>query len=123
MALSGSFSSSRYYYNDTTSPTHVEVIWSATQSVANNTSTISWSCYARNANGDGDPNGWYYVMAGPVVVTINGTTVLNKSDRFAMYSNALLGSGTITVSHNTDGTKSVAVGISAAIYTYATSST
>ncbi len=122
MALSGSFSSSKYFYDDTTSPTHIEVTWSATQSIPNNTSTISWKCYARNANGNGDPNGWYYVMAGPVVVTINGTTVLNKSARFAMYSNALLGSGKITVNHNTDGSKSVAVGITAAIYTYATSS-
>lgn len=122
MALSGSFSSSKYFYDDTTSPTHIEVVWSATQSIPNNTSTISWKCYARNANGNGDPNGWYYVMAGPVVVTINGTTVLNKTARFAMYSNALLGSGKITVNHNTDGSKSVAVGISAAIYTYATSS-
>lgn len=111
MALSGTFKSSQV--TDVGNyPSYVYVDWSATQNIANNTSTISWKCYG----GSYYTNAYRYTTTGPVVVTINGQTVLNKTGRFNMTQGMLLGSGSLTVPHNTDGTKTVAISISAAIY-------
>lgn len=126
MALSGSFKSSEdngaNNYLDPGSPrwpSYIYVTWSATQNIEDNTSTITWKCYG----GSNYSNTTAYVACGPVVVKINGTTVLNKTGRFNLYKDTLVGSGSITVPHNSDGTKSVAVSISAAIYSYASNCT
>lgn len=100
-------------------PDHVYIEWSSAPNITNNTSTIAWKCYG----GSSYSNEWNYVLAAPITVTINGTTVLNLTTRFEMRKDQLLGSGTLTVSHNSNGKKSVSVNISAALYSYAVSST
>ncbi len=109
MALSGNVASSGYEGR------YIQFNWSATQSVANNTSTITWEL--RGA-GQGQV-GWY--MAGGFKVIIDGNTVYSVStdSRIQLYNGTLIASGTKTISHNSDGTRSFGVYIEAGIYTYA----
>lgn len=108
MALSGSVKSSTY------SGYGIQVSWTATQSVANNQSTISWT--ARSFGGTSN----YYYMTGPVTITINGTTVLNITSRFQLTgAGSWSRSGSLTINHNQDGTKTFNISITAAIYTFA----
>lgn len=111
MALSGSISTNKY---TTSSHGTIGLIlsWTATQSIVNNTTTISWTLKSNGTMSSG-----YYVQAGPVTVKIAGTTVLNTTSRFSMHGGgAYQKTGSITVSHNQDGTKSVAMSVRAAIY-------
>ena len=105
MALSGSVSTSSY------DGRHLKVSWTATQDIATNKSTISWTLSA--AGGD---DSYYY--DGPITVKIAGSTVYSKEGRTKRYKGTIT-SGTKTLSHGTDGTKSFSISISAAIYTYA----
>lgn len=118
MALSGTFKSSKVTEVGDY-PSYVYVQWSATQDKVNNRSTINWHCYG----GSDYNNAYRWTTTGPVVVKINGQTVVNKTSRFNMTRNMDLGSGSLTVQHNADGAKSVAVSISAAIYYGTTNST
>lgn len=102
MALSGSVTTTKYdsrYY---------QLDWSATQSVANNQSTISWTLYAK-----GKGSSW--VAERTLVVEIAGTKVVNKTDRVARYD-GVVSSGNLTVSHDSAGNKSFSVSIQAAVY-------
>lgn len=126
MALSGTFKSSEdngaNVNLDAGNPrwcSFIYVKWTATQNIANNTSTITWKCYG----GSNYSNTTSYVACGPVVVKINGVTVLNKTGRFNLSKDELIGSGTLTVTHAANGTKSCAVSISAAIYSVASNCT
>lgn len=108
MALSGSV---------TTTSSHnrsVTLNWSATQSVTNNTSTISWSIV-----GSGSYSGW--VMVSELKASINGSQVYyrNSSNHTNCYSGTVLASGSTIISHNSDGTKSFTVNLQAGIYQYA----
>lgn len=86
--------------------------WSYTQNIANNTTTISWVLTSNGTMSSG-----YYVQAGPVTVKIAGVTVLNTTSRFNMRGDGGYSkSGTITVQHNVDGSKSVSMSVRAAIY-------
>lgn len=102
MALSGSVSTSKY------DGRYLKLSWTATQSVANNTSTIKWTLSAAGGNVN-----WY--TTGPVTVTIDGDTVYSNPSREDMYTGTIA-SGTKTISHNSDGSKSFSVNIRAAIY-------
>lgn len=110
MALSGSVSTSTY------DGCGLKLSWSATQSVANNQSTVSWtlSCFGQASN--------HYYKAGPITVVINGTTVLSVTDRFEMYG-SYSKSGSLKINHNADGSKSFNVSINAAIWAYAVNCT
>lgn len=111
MALSGSVSTNKY---TTSSHGTIGLIlsWTASQSIVNNTTTISWTLKSNGTMSSG-----YYVQAGPVTVKIAGTTVLNTTSRFSMHGGGGYSkSGTITVPHNEDGTKSVSMSVRAAIY-------
>ena len=116
-ATSGAFETSVYDLAGANFPNRIRVEWSSSQSVANNTSTIYWT--VKSAGGYGS----WYVMTGPVTVNIAGVTVFNRSDRFQMWVGATLGSGSFTLTHNTDGTKSLTAWAEAAVYAYAISST
>lgn len=111
MALSGTFKS-----NQVTAvgdyPSYVYVKWTATQDVANNKSTISWKCYG----GSYYNNAYRWTMMKDVVVKINGTTVLNLTSDTKVIQDQLLGSGSITVAHDSNGSKTVSASISAKIY-------
>lgn len=115
-ASSGAFETSVYNVGDAF-PDRIRVEWSSSQSVANNTSTIYWT--VTSAGGYGG----HWVMAGPITVNIAGVTVVNRADRFKMYVGQTLGSGSFTLTHNSDGTQSFSAWAEAALYTYAISST
>lgn len=115
-ASSGAFETSVYDVGDAF-PNRIRVEWSSSQSVANNTSTIYWT--VTSAGGYGG----HWVMAGPITVSIAGVTVVSRADRFKMYVNQTLGSGSFTLTHNSDGTQSFSAWAEAALYTYAISST
>lgn len=111
MALSGNFSTNKY-----TTSSHgtigLNLSWTGTQNIVNNTTTIKWTLKSNGTMSSG-----YYVQAGPVTVTINGTKVLNTTSRFNMKGDgAYKKSGTITVSHGEDGSKTVSMSVKAAIY-------
>lgn len=115
-ASSGAFETSVYDVGDAF-PNRIRVEWSSSQSVANNTSTIYWT--VTSAGGYGG----HWVMAGPITVSIAGVTVVSRADRFKMYVDQSLGSGSFTLTHNSDGTQSFSAWAEAALYTYAISST
>lgn len=86
----------------------------STTNIANNTSTIKWTLYSENGNSN-------YYSTGPTTVTINGTQVYYKarvsysSKTFPAAKGSV--SGTLTVTHNSDGKKSISVSLATAIYT------
>ena len=108
MATSGSFRTTSYEGRSLT------FSWNRTSTnIANNTSTIAWSVY-----GSGDSG---YVTCGDIDVVVNGTTVYNsaQSDRVDVWLNTVVASGTTTISHNADGSKSFSASVNAAIFNYA----
>lgn len=118
-ASSGAFETSVYNAAGSLYPDRIRVEWSSSQSVANNTSTIYWTVMSAGGTGSSSR----YVMTGPVTVSIAGVTVYSRADRFAMHVGDVLGSGSFTLTHNSDGTQSFSAWAEAAIYTYAISST
>lgn len=109
MALSGTVNTSSYEGR------YVQLSWSATQSVANNTSTISWTL-----KGAGSASAAWY-KAGGFYVKIAGNVVCDWSTdtRITLYNGTVIKSGSLTVSHASDGTKSFSIEVKAGIYTYA----
>lgn len=108
MALSGTVNSSSY------DGRYVQLTWSATQSVANNTSTISWVLKGAGGNSQWYKSGGFYVsIAGNVVCDWSTDT------RIQLYNGTEVAKGSLTISHNANGTKSFSVSIQAGIYTYA----
>ena len=92
MALSGSFNTTAYKGR------YLTFSWSATQNVANNTSTITWRLV-----GAGTGSGYY--MAGNFKVIIAGETVYSSATRIELRVDTVVASGTKTLTHNADGTK------------------
>lgn len=117
MALSGSIQTSYYNGVEEQFPHYLIIDWSAKQNVANNTSTITWTCRAEDGEGD------YYVYAGPVEISFDKTSVLSLSDRFKLVKGQQIGAGTITFTHNSAGKKSVSLDVQATLYEYETNST
>lgn len=89
-----------------------------TPNPANNTSTIKWTLTVSGGNSN-------YYSTGPTTVTINGTQVYYSArvSYTAQKFPAAKGStsGTLTVTHNSNGSKSVAVSLATAIYNTAVS--
>ena len=108
MALSGSVTTS------SSSGRSVTLSWTATQSVANNTSTISWTL-----KGSGSAGGW--VVVSEIRVKIAGAQVYyrNSSNHTNCYQGTQLASGSLTVSHSSDGSKTFSVSVEAGIYQWA----
>lgn len=86
----------------------------STTSIANNTSTINWTLYSEGGNSN-------YYSTGPTTVKINGVQVYYKervsysAQKFPASKGST--SGTLTVTHNSDGKKSISVSLATAIYT------
>lgn len=108
MALSGSVTTGAY------SNRSVTLRWSATQDIANNRSTISW-----NLKGSGSYSGW--VRVSEVRIKINGSQVYyrNSSHHTDAYNGTLICSGSTTINHNADGSKSFSISVEAGIYQWA----
>lgn len=109
MALSGSVKSSTY------GSMGLIFSWTATQDVAKNQSTIKWNVksFGRESN--------FYYMAGNFKFVVDGSTVYSSSDRIELFGNGAttVASGTKTITHNDDGSRTFKVSIEAGIYTYA----
>lgn len=105
MATSGSFNTNGYEGR------YLTFSWSlASQSTETNSSVISWSLRgAGNAS-----SSWY--NAGNFKVVINGTTVYSSSTRIKLYNGTVVASGSFTINHNNDGTKSFSASAQAGIY-------
>lgn len=106
MALSGSVTTTS---SDSRS---VTLNWTASQSIENNASTISW-----NLKGSGSNSGW--VVVSELRVTINGTQVYYRgsSNHTNCYNGTLLASGNnVVINHDSDGTKSFTIKVEAGIY-------
>lgn len=89
---------------------YLELAWERTAiDIAAQTSTIEWTLTSR-----GTYTG--YVMSAPFTVEIDGNTEYYSETRIKLYRNQLVASGTKTINHNTDGTKTFAASVSAALY-------
>lgn len=91
---------------------YLQLNWSATQSIADNKSVITWELV-----GAGDAKYGYYT-SGAFKVVIGGITVLEKDTdyRIDLYKGTEVASGTVDIPHNTDGTKAISITVEAAIY-------
>lgn len=89
---------------------YLELSWERTAfNVVEQTTTIKWTLTSR-----GTYSG--YVMAAPITVEIDGETVYSTDNRIKVYANSNLASGTKTIKHNADGTRTFAASVAAAIY-------
>lgn len=84
------------------------------QSTVNNNTVISWQVVGAQDGSDG----WYY--AGPFSLEINGSTIFSNiypsGSRIELRKGTVVRSGTTTIAHNNDGTKSFSATITAAVY-------
>jgi hypothetical protein len=103
MATSGSLTTSKYdgrYY---------KLAWERTSySTANNTSTIKWTLSAHGGN-----SSWYAERTLTAVVA--GVTVKSKTSSVNRYTGEI-DSGTLTIKHDSDGSKSFTASVKAAVY-------
>lgn len=107
MATSGSFNTNAY------DGRYLNFSWTRTgYSVANNTSTISWTL--KGAGGDSK---WY--MSGNFKVIIDGSTVYSSATRIQLKNGTVVASGTYTLKHDSNGKKSFSASAEAGIYTVA----
>jgi hypothetical protein len=109
MANKGSFDTTAY------GGRHLTFSWSIkSQDPKTNKTVIDWSL-----KGAGDESGYY--KAGGFKVVINGATVYSKTTdyRIELYSGTKVASGTATITHDTDGTKTFSASAEAGIYYYA----
>ena len=107
MASNGSFNTNSY------DGRHVQFSWNvASQSVANNNTTINWSISAV-----GGSSSWY--RSNPTSVYINGNCVYYNGTRVQQYKGTIA-SGSYTIAHNSEGNASFSASVSSAIYSSST---
>lgn len=113
MALSGSFATSAYI-SESNKKTTLVFAWTATQSIASNTSTITWTLKGDRGGASG------YLKSGNFKVVIAGETVYSTgmSDRIELRDGTLITSGTYSFTHADDGSKSFTVSVQGGVYTY-----
>ena len=111
---SGSFQTNHTTAVSTATPNHIIVNWSSTSDTAKNQSIVYWSVLG----GSDGTSSTKWTAVRNVHLTINGTTyeILSASDRVEMTKGMVLGSGSTVVAHNADGSKSVAVSLTANVY-------
>lgn len=113
MASSGSFNTTSY--STDYGKAYLTFSWSIeSQDPATNKTVINWSL-----KGAGLDSG-HYIKAGGFKVVINGQTVYSKdtSYRIELYTGTVVASGTATITHNADGTKTFSASAEAGIYYY-----
>lgn len=108
MALSGSLTTNAYG-----GVRSLTLTWSATQNISGNQSTVNWTLAGSGSTANYNP----YYYAGPFRVTINGAQAYNSTTRIQLRSGTVVASGSTTIAHNADGTKTFAIRIEGAIYT------
>ena len=108
MATSGYFNTNAY------DGRYLQFSWTRTsQSIPNNTSTISWTLKGAGTGGVD----WY--NAGNFKVVIAGEIVYSNTIRIKLYNGTVVATGKYTLQHNADGTKSFTASAEAGIYTVA----
>ena len=104
MALSGNFNTGWTTYVGGAAARFL-FTWSGTQSIANNTTTVSW-----NLKAEIDPSG-YHRGVRKIVVNFDGadryTQVYPYNNMLQAYNNNTVASGSYTVTHAEDGSKSL----------------
>lgn len=112
MAISGTIKSNSWRYDSSSNYVHVVLDWNIkSQDKVKKTSTISWKL---KVGGMPSKNSWYVFYNSKVV--INGSVVHSSSYYGTAYNDTVLASGTRTITHNADGTKSVPISIEAGAY-------
>lgn len=103
MASNGNFNTGSY------DGRHVQFSWNvASQSVTNNTTTISW-----NISAVGGSSSWY--RSNPTSVYINGNRVYYNGTRVQQYK-GVIASGSYTIAHNSEGNAAFSASVQSAIY-------
>ena len=115
MALSGSISTGVWTDPDYGNTWKVVLNWTATQNVENNTSTISWNLKSSTNSTYG------YVVISELRVKFGDEQIYYRgtSSHTNGYNGTLLASGTKTITHGADGTKSFTASVEAGIYNWA----
>lgn len=109
MAKSGSFNTSAKTQDY--GKLYLTFAWSIkSQDLNANKTVINWSLKGAGTTGD------YYYKAGNFKVVINGATVYSSSARIELYAGTTVASGTATIAHATDGTKTFKASAEAGIY-------
>ena len=120
MALSGSITSRTITIPDTGGKNkYLQLTWTASQSVENNTSTISWTLSTSGTYP-------YWVYYSKTKVVIDGQTVYWREAKTAQEAGVIASSatyGTVTLTHDSQGDRSFSVSISAGIYDHAVNAT
>lgn len=108
MASSGSFNTNGYQSR------YLTFNWSvASQSIANNQTTINWNLKGAG----GATNTWY--KAGNFQVVINGSIVYSSATRINLYNGTTVASGSFTINHDASGNGTISASAQAGIYTVA----
>ncbi len=111
MALNGSFRTNTYTTSSSGS-IGLALSWRATQDIETNSTRIYWTLTSYGTMSSG-----YYIQGGPITVTIGGKTVLSVTSRIKVNGDGgYKKTGNLTVTHNEDGTKTVAMSVKAALY-------
>lgn len=115
MALSGSCQTAKWTGENTSGSLIFN--WSASQDITGNKSIISWNIKGSVTYG--------WIMYSELSVKIDGTSVYYRdyTNHTNVYNGTQLASGTTTLNHNMDGTRSFTVEIGAGIYNYAINKT
>lgn len=113
MASSGSFNTTGYSATD--GSIYLVFSWAIqSQSIENNTTTISWTL-----KGGGTSAQWF--QTGNMKVYLDGVSVYTQSGTIKLKSGDTVTSGTYTFSHNADGTGKFTVSVTGGIYYYTSS--
>lgn len=99
---------------------YLEFSWSIPtggQDTLNNSTKINWTLKGAGTA----PNGYY--VSGNFKVTIDGTVVYSSASRIQLWEGTVVASGTATLTHGADGTRSFSASVEAGIYTVAVNCT
>lgn len=115
MALSGKVETSTYTPSNSSNTWKVALNWTATQNVIANTTTIYWNIAVVTTSSTG------YVVVSEIRAKINGEEVYYRdhNNHTNGYNGTKIASGSTTISHGSDGKKSVDMSIEAGIYQWA----
>ena len=116
--LSGSVQTTKYKYTTSSGSAYywwAVLNWTATQDITNNQTKINWELLANTDSAT------LAVRYSELRVKIDGSEVyyVDETNNISGYQGTKLASGSTTVSHNLDGSKSIAISVEAGIYVHA----
>ena len=111
MALSGSFNTNDVGGLESKYPDRFRFEWTATQNVAGNYSTISYTL-----KGHGGSGGGWFVYVWERYLTIHGSSRLSASNQINMTQGYVLASGSMNITHDSNGYRTFNANSSGRIY-------